>query len=104
MSQATVSRAVLRGSLPAALVTPGGHRRFDPDAVDRLAGRLDGRGAAERLLTTHEAAQILGVSAPTLSRAVREGRIHAAVTTPGGHRRFALGDLAGLAARSNKPS
>jgi excisionase family DNA binding protein len=61
------------------MVTPGGHRRFDDT---QLGGPQDG------LVTSSEAAKLLGVSQPTLNRAVRQGRLLPTVTTPGGHRRF----------------
>src|SRR5689334_12787339 len=48
-----------------------------------------------RLITTGEAARLLGISQPTLNRAVRRGRLRPARTTPGGHRRF---DSAALSA------
>jgi excisionase family DNA binding protein len=93
VSQATVSRAVAKGLLRPALVTPGGHRRFSPEDVEAFAaGLLDDPDGA-RLLTTGEAARLLGVSQPTLNRAVRRGRLHATVTTPGGHRRFDSAEL-----------
>ena len=88
VSQATVSRAVARGWLRPALVTPGGHRRFSVADVEAYAAALaDGQEGAG-LLTTGEAARLLGVSQPTLNRAVRRGRLRPARTTPGGHRRF----------------
>ncbi len=37
---------------------------------------------------------MLGISQPTLNRAVRNGKVRAAVVTPGGHRRFATSELA----------
>jgi len=86
VSQATVLRAVARGLLRPALVTPGGHRRFSAEGLQD-----DPDGA--RLLTTGEAARLLGVSQPTLNRAVRRGRIHPTLTTPGGHRRFDSAEL-----------
>jgi excisionase family DNA binding protein len=67
------------------MVTPGGHRRFDA----QLGGPQNG------LVTSSEAARLLGVSQPTLNRAVREGRLLPAVTTPGGHRRFDRASLLG---------
>src|SRR5438128_1638565 len=75
VSQATVSRAVAKGLLHPALITPGGHRRFRSEDIEAFAARL------------------LGVSQPTLNRAVRRGRLHATVTTPGGHRRFDSAEL-----------
>ena len=65
--------------LQPAVVTPGGHRRFDD---------LEPGDADYALITSSEAAELLGVSQPTLNRAVRKGRLRPTVTTPGGHRRF----------------
>jgi len=45
-----------------------------------------------RLLTTGEAAAILGVTDSTIKRWVRGGRL-ACVVTPGGHRRYRSGDV-----------
>ena len=69
------------------MVTPGGHRRFDDI---QLGGPQDG------LVTSSEAAKLLGVSQPTLNRAVRKGRLRATLTTPGGHRRFDTAELTTL--------
>jgi excisionase family DNA binding protein len=93
VSQATVSRAVGRGLLRPALITPGGHRRFNVRDVEALAERLQDEPEGARLLTTGQAARLLGVSQPTLNRAVRAGRLHATLTTPGGHRRFDSAEL-----------
>lgn len=87
VSRATVLRAVARGLLKPAVVTPGGHRRFlaeDARAELRLAD----------LVSSKAAARLLGVSQPTLNRAVREGKVRPAAVTPGGHRRFAASELA----------
>jgi excisionase family DNA binding protein len=90
VSRATVLRAVARGLLQPAVVTPGGHRRFllTEDAEELIERQPE-------LVTSREAARLLGVSQPTLNRAVREGRLRAAAVTPGGHRRFAASELAG---------
>jgi len=93
VSQATVLRAVARGLLRPALVTPGGHRRFSADEVEAFAEGLQDDPDGARLLTTGEAARLLGVSQPTLNRAVRRGRIHPTLITPGGHRRFDSAEL-----------
>jgi len=96
VSRATVLRAVARGLLHPAVVTPGGHRRFLADDVAEHAEELAGacpRPAAE-LVSSGQAARLLGVSQPTLNRAVREGRVRPAAVTPGGHRRFATSELA----------
>lgn len=78
-----------RGLLLPAVVTPGGHRRFllAEDAEEVIPRRPE-------LVSSREAAKLLGVSQPTLNRAVRAGRVSPAAVTPGGHRRFAASDLA----------
>jgi len=88
VSRATVWRAVARGLLAPALVTPGGHRRFSLADVEAFASSLEKDGHGSNLLSTGEAARMLGVSQPTLNRAVRGGRLKPARVTPGGHRRF----------------
>ena len=93
VSQATVWRAVARGLLRPALVTPGGHRRFSERDVETYASLLQDEPEGARLVTTGEAARLLGVSQPTLNRAVREGRLRPTLTTPGGHRRFDSAEL-----------
>jgi excisionase family DNA binding protein len=90
ISRATVLRAVARGLLKPALVTPGGHRRFLPQDVEGLESRL----ARNELIGSSEAARILGVSQQTLNRAVRNGSVRPVVVTPGGHRRFTSSDIA----------
>jgi excisionase family DNA binding protein len=92
VSRATVLRAVAKGLLKPAVVTPGGHRRFMPENIEEFAGRTRSR-SGERLVSSKEAARLLGVSQPTLNRAVREGRLRPAAVTPGGHRRFATSEL-----------
>jgi excisionase family DNA binding protein len=94
VSRATVLRAVARGLLAPAVVTPGGHRRFLLEDVERLAGSSLGSGRPAELVSSKEAARLLGVSQPTLNRAVRSGRVRAAAVTPGGHRRFDTSELA----------
>ena len=93
VSQATVLRAVARGLLRPALITPGGHRRFNVQDVETFADGLQDDPEGARLLSTGEAARLLGVSQPTLNRAVRSGRLRATLTTPGGHRRFDSAEL-----------
>ena len=93
VSQATVSRAVIRGLLHPALITPGGHRRFSVADVEAFAEKLLDDPDGARLITTGQAAKLLGVSQPTLNRAVRKGRIRPTITTPGGHRRFDSAEL-----------
>ncbi len=90
ISRASVLRAVARGLLKPALVTPGGHRRFLPQAVEGVGGGP----AASKLISSSEAARLLGVSQQTLNRAVRNGSVRPAVVTPGGHRRFTSYDIA----------
>jgi excisionase family DNA binding protein len=93
VSQATVSRAVARGLLHPALVTPGGHRRFSESDVEAFAQALQDEPQGAHLITTGEAAKLLGVSQPTLNRAVRAGRLRPTLVTPGGHRRFDSAEL-----------
>ncbi|MGA7910475.1 MAG: helix-turn-helix domain-containing protein [Candidatus Dormiibacterota bacterium] len=88
VSQATVLRCAARGLLKPVLVTPGGHRRFSLQEVEAFAATLDIDPLHSSLITTGEAARLLGVSQPTLNRAVRAGRLRPALVTPGGHRRF----------------
>jgi len=90
VSRATVLRAVARGLLRPAVVTPGGHHRFLPEEADPSGGGHTG------LITSREAARLLGISQQTLNRAVREGRLRPAVVTPGGHRRFAMAEMAAI--------
>ena len=49
-------------------------------------------GAPNRYLTTRDAADILGVTAPTVIKWVESGRM-SAHRTPGGHRRIALEEV-----------
>lgn len=101
VSRATIVRAVERGRLRPALVTPGGHRRFSPQDVEGFGAALPADGPA--LVGSAEAARILGVSQQTLNRAVRTGRLKPATVTPGGHRRFSVPDLeASLRATSDE--
>ena len=93
MSRATVLRAVARGLLHPATVTPGGHRRFHPEDIEALAGRLEVGPRLADLVSSKEAARLLGVSQQTVNRAVREGRLQAAAVTPGGHRRFSVAEI-----------
>ena len=88
-----MARAVARGLLRPALVTPGGHRRFSEVDVEVYATSLQDEPEGARLITTGQAARLLGVSQPTLNRAVRSGRLQATLTTPGGHRRFDSAEL-----------
>ena len=93
MSRATVLRAVAKGLLRPAVVTPGGHRRFLLEDIEALAGRPEATTWRTELVGSNEAAQLLGVSQQTVNRAAREGRLRAAAVTPGGHRRFAVSEI-----------
>jgi excisionase family DNA binding protein len=93
VSRATVLRAVAKGRLKPAVVTPGGHRRFLPHDADELGGRLKPDGRGLRLVGSREAARLLGVSQQTFNRAVRLGRLQPAAVTPGGHRRFDASEI-----------
>jgi excisionase family DNA binding protein len=93
VSRATVLRAVAKGLLQPAVVTPGGHRRFMPENIEEFARRIRSGSGGEQLVSSKEAARLLGVSQPTLNRAVREGRVRPAAVTRGGHRRFATSEL-----------
>jgi excisionase family DNA binding protein len=50
-------------------------------------------------LTTGEAAALLGVSKPTIVRAIERGLLRPALVTPGQHRRFRREDLLEFRAR-----
>ncbi len=98
VSQATVLRAVARGTLKPAETTPGGHHRFSPDAVSSMAGAPSATpSAGTRLLSTGQTARLLGVSQHTVIRACRDGHLVPDETTPGGHRRFAADRISRLA-------
>jgi excisionase family DNA binding protein len=90
VSQATVLRAVAHGVLKPFHTTAGGHHRFREEDIAAIAGAppAELRGSGARLLSSGEAARILGVSQPTVLRAVRDGRLRPDETTPGGHYRF----------------
>ena len=89
VSQATVLRAVARGTLKPAAITPGGHHRFCLEDVAAQAGAPSAAPSpGTRLISTGEAARLLGVSQHTVIRACREGRLVPDEVTPGGHRRF----------------
>jgi excisionase family DNA binding protein len=103
VSQSTLLRAVARGWLLPALITPGGHRRFRVHDVERLAGGLPGPSSSPDLVRSSEAARLLGVSQHTVNRAAREGRLRSASITPGGHRRFASSELASVTLDSRLP-
>ena len=103
VSQATVARAVARGLLRAALITPGGHRRFSEADVEGYAQSHQDEPEGARLISTGQAARLLGVSQPTLNRAVRRGRLQPTLTTPGGHRRFDSAELSAALYLEEKP-
>jgi excisionase family DNA binding protein len=89
VSQATVLRAVARGTLKPVETTPGGHHRFSLEEVGATAGAPSARLARKaRLISTGAAARLLAVSQHTIVRACREGRLKPDETTPGGHLRF----------------
>ena len=91
VSQATVLRAIAKGLIQPATTTPGGHRRFRPEDLTLLDLAQDkDRRRDGRLISTGEAARILGVSQHTVIRAVHHGRLEPDEVTPGGHFRFAL--------------
>lgn len=87
VSQHTVIRACREGRLVADEVTPGGHHRFSEARIQELAPR------GSELIGTGAAARTLGFSVDKLRRAVQQGTVSLATTTPGGHRRFAAADL-----------
>ena len=96
VSQATVARAIAKGLLQPAATTPGGHRRFRPEDIDALAwAHAAGRRRSGRLITSGEAARLLGVSQHTVIRAVHRGRLQPDEITPGGHFRFAIRRILG---------
>src|SRR5256885_16824749 len=84
VSQATVLRAVARGLLRPALITPGGHRRFSPQGGAAFADGPQDDPDGARPVSTRGAAPPLGGSPPTPQPAVRPRRPRATPTTPGG--------------------
>ena len=98
VSQATVLRAVARGTLKPSRTTPGGHHRFRLDEIEALAGAPSTKLAAgTTLISTRAAAKLLAVSQHTVIRACRDGRLIADETTPGGHHRFSEDRIRSLA-------
>jgi DNA-binding transcriptional MerR regulator len=96
VSQHTVIRACRDGRLTPDETTPGGHLRFSEERIRLLAplaGVLTGTG---------ETARVLGLTAGRLRRAVHDGKVTPAAITPGGHRRFAAGELATTAFTSGQ--
>jgi excisionase family DNA binding protein len=55
------------------------------------------------LLTSREAAEILGVRVTTLGRWARTGTLKPAIRTPGGHRRYGQADVEAFRAAPNAP-
>jgi excisionase family DNA binding protein len=103
VSQATVVRAIARGLLQPASTTPGGHRRFRPEDIDAIAlAHAAGKRGNGRLISTGDAARLLGVSQHTVIRAVHHGRLLPDEITPGGHYRFAVQNILG-GLRQNDP-
>jgi excisionase family DNA binding protein len=89
VSRATVLRAVARRTLMPAETTPGGHNRFRLDDVEAAASAAaPNLTSGTKLISSGEAARLLGVSQHTVIRACRDGRLAADELTPGGHRRF----------------
>src|SRR2546430_9262397 len=85
VSQATVLRAVARGLLRPALITPGGHRRFSPKEGEAFADGPQDDPDGARPVSTREAAPLPGVRPPTPHPAVPPRRLRPTPTTPGGH-------------------
>jgi excisionase family DNA binding protein len=103
VSQATVLRAVARRTLKPAETTPGGHQRFRLEDVEAYAiSAAPNLIRGTKLISTGEAARLLGVSQHTVIRACREGRLEADEVTPGGHRRFSEARIQALAPRNHE--
>jgi excisionase family DNA binding protein len=103
VSQATVLRAVARGTLTPAKTTPGGHHRFRLDAIEALAGAPSpDLGPVTTFISTGGAARLLAVSQHTVIRACRDGRLKPDETTPGGHLRFSEERIRRLAPLANE--
>lgn len=98
VSQATVLRAVARGSLVPAETTLGGHHRFRLQDVEAYAtAAAPNLISGTKLIGSRDAARLLGVSQHTVIRACREGLLVADEVTPGGHHRFSEARILGLA-------
>ena len=101
VSQATVLRAVARGTLIPAETTPGGHHRFRAQDVEAYAtAAAPNLISGTKLIGSREAARLLGVSQHTVIRACREGHLEADEVTPGGHHRYSEERILGLAPRA----
>ena len=87
-------RVLIAGGGPVGLLCAWllGRRGIPVLLFDDNDGLQDDPDGA-RLVSTGEAARLLGVSQPTLNRAVRRGRLRPTLTTPGGHRRFDSAEL-----------
>jgi excisionase family DNA binding protein len=85
-------RAVLVGSDGTRLVLPGEVYEALRDVVTAMAnGQAITIAPHDTILTTQEAANLLGISRPTLVRLLEAGEIP--FTQPGRHRRVSLVDL-----------
>ena len=92
---------VLNDDSDVSLVTPGGVHVDLPDELRRVLdaaaqalaeGREVVMGTKDTYVTTQEAADMLGVSRPTMVRILDLGEL--ACERPGSHRRIKLADLA----------
>lgn len=91
---------IAQNSSKAALIDPQGNARPIPDEIFRILGQVtDALAAGEGItvvpqgmaMTTQQAADVLGISRPTLVRLLEAGDI--AYDKPGRHRRVRLEDL-----------
>lgn len=57
---------------------------------------------AEKFYRPNEVAEICKVSRETVGRWAREGTLHTAATTPGGHRRFSKEDVVAMLKKHNR--
>jgi len=96
VSPSTILRAVRRGRLQAAGVTPAGYARLRFEETRQALRGTE--SLTPRLLTSTEVADQLGVSRSTMARAVRAGKVRPAVVTPGGHYRFTPMSVTAIAA------
>ena len=91
---------IAQNSSKAALIDPQGNARPIPDEIFRILDQVtDALAAGEGItvvpqgmaMTTQQAADVLGISRPTLVRLLEAGDI--AYDKPGRHRRVRLEDL-----------
>src|SRR3989442_5020224 len=82
VSQATVLRAVARGLLRPALITPGGHRRLRADEAEALAVRRDDDPHGAPPLCTPAAGRLPRDRRTLLERALRRRGHHSRPETP----------------------